>query len=570
MGQQGAGLLGDGIELGQQVVEERERLRQGRANRRQFCGVEGLVLDRGADQLKAAANAGDDVPEAQVAEVKGRPQIGNHHGDGVGLQRPAGHQGLQVGLVQRVLADDARRSAVERVEHGDAHLGVGGDRQVAAQAAADLEAAQARLGGGVEVDAEGRAVDGRQAEAAVQRVARTRLAIEADRGPQPQGHVGVAAGAAGLEPQGAQAEAHLQILGRQADPTAQPHVLHGQITGALPQDPAAAGGAERRAIEAQAADLAVAVGVADREHAVPLPGQLQGVANDPGIDAAAADGNAEQIGSLGDAAAAALQSAAIEVDHQAQAAFNIGVERALGAAREAEFTHLEGQVERHRGRGIALLESDRDQKAAVDRVKADAGAKGQHPRAVDRFNKLLQGADRLALLVHDRLQPGQAEGQAPLDRHGRAVEHLGDRVGSQHHLTAQHHLAEGDLLAGVTGHKAAARQLDDAGDGGSSCAAQALAAGGDAVEAGQVDSRPQEVDAVVDVGFKRLGKAQHRVEPLVDKGQRAGERIGIGDRLEAVNQLREHQNDVHQRQGSEVGELVEVFGAQAQGRTAKG
>ena len=204
MGQQGPRVVSDAFELGQQLVQERERLRQGRTNRRQFRGVEGLVLHGCADQLQSLADAADDVAEAEVAEVERGTEIGNDHGHRIRLQGARGHQGRQVHGVQGVLANQAGGARVERVQQGDAQFGIGGDRQVRAQATVDLETVQACLGDAIEVKAERGTGDRIQAIAT----------IEADRGIQPQGHVGVAAGAAGLEAQAAQAEADFDVLGR--------------------------------------------------------------------------------------------------------------------------------------------------------------------------------------------------------------------------------------------------------------------------------------------------------------------------------------------------------------------
>ena len=238
------------------------------------------------------------------------------------------------------------------------------------------------------------------------------------------------------------------------------------------------------AIKAQGANLTIAIGAADRENAIALTVELKAVANDLAVDARAARGEGELVGTGLQAAVGPLQGAAIQVDHQTQASFDAGLELGLGAAVEVQLAHIDGQVERQRGRRVGLLEPDRNQETAVDRVKTDAGAKGQDPGAVERVDELLQGANRLAFLMHNSLKSSQSEGQAALHGHRGAIKHLGDRVRTQDHLPTQHRLAEGDLLAEVGGPKTAASQFHHRGERGVAGAAKGLTAGGNAVETG--------------------------------------------------------------------------------------
>ena len=185
--QQGAGLVGHRFELGQQVVEEGEGFGQGAADHRQHRCVEGLILHGAAHHCQALADATHHIAEAEVADIECSTQIGHHHSNGIPLQAARRHEARQVHRHQRALADQAGRTARERVEQGDADLCMGGDRQFTAQSRRQAQPPQAGLGLGLKVEAEAGCLDLLQIEAAVEGVPGAGLTIEADPGLQAQG-----------------------------------------------------------------------------------------------------------------------------------------------------------------------------------------------------------------------------------------------------------------------------------------------------------------------------------------------------------------------------------------------
>ena len=286
-------------------------------------------------------------------------------------------------------------------------------------------------------------------------------------------------------------------------------------------------------------DHTLGVGCPHADHLEALAADLEPVADHPVVDPAAAD--SELGASLGDRTRSALQGAAIQVNHQRQPPFNAGLERALGFGGDRQAGPIDRQRQRQGLGTELLLEADRQQEAAVVGVIADRHPVGQHARAAHRIDELLQGGDCLALVMDDGPQTAETLREAALDRQGGAVKDLGDREGAHHDIAAEHVAHQRHLALGEGVNKTAASQDQHLFVN----AAATAAAGADALKAGQIDARLEEVDLVVDAALKGLGKQQNLVEPLVDKGQAAAEGIGVGDRLQTVDKLGEHQDDVH-------------------------
>ena len=148
--------------------------------------------------------------------------------------------------------------------------------------------------------------------------------------------------------------------------------------------------------------------------------------------------------------------------------------------------------------------------------------------------------------MHNRPQARQPSRQGFFHREGGAVKHLLDGEGAHRHFTTQIGADQGDLAIVVGREEAGVGQAHNRAFGGIGRRAKTLQGRARSFKAGQIDAGLEKIDAVVDVVLKGLGKAQHLIDALVDKGKAAGEGLRFGHALQAIHHLGEHQNDVHQ------------------------